>query len=63
MTLQYSWVKLSNDTSHVNSTAKCLKFRLDCKIDFQNTLYTKSFNIITDSIGPSIILRRIFTPS
>ena len=33
------------------------KFRLDSKIGFRNTLYTKCFNVIIDSIGPSIILR------
>ena len=36
------------------------KFRLDCKIDFQNTLYTKCINIIIDSTGPSIVLGSIF---
>ena len=35
------------------------KFRLDCKIGFQNTFYTKCINVIIDSIGPSIILRSI----
>ena len=35
------------------------KFRLDRKIGFQNTFYTKSINVIIDSIGPSIILRSI----
>ena len=35
------------------------KFRLDCKIGFQNTFYTKSINVKIDSIGPSIILRSI----
>ena len=35
------------------------KFRLDRKIDFQNTFYTKCINVIIDSIGPSIILRSI----
>ena len=35
------------------------KFRLDRKIGFQNTLYTKYINGIIDSIGPSIILRSI----
>ena len=35
------------------------KFRLDRKISFQNTFYTKSINVIIDSIGPSIILRSI----
>ena len=33
------------------------KFRLDRKIGFQNTFYTKCLNVIIDSIGPSIILR------
>ena len=36
------------------------KFRLDRKIGFQNTFYTKSINVTIDSIGPSIILRCIF---
>ena len=36
------------------------KFRLDRKIGFQNTFYTKCLNVIIDSIGPSIILRSIF---
>ena len=35
------------------------KFRLDRKIGFQNTFYTKYINVIIDSIGPSIILRSI----
>ena len=35
------------------------KFRLDCKISFQNTFYTKCINVKIDSIGPSIILRSI----
>ena len=35
------------------------KFRLNPKIDFQNTLFTKCINIIIDSIGPSITLRSI----
>ena len=35
------------------------KFRLDRKISFQNTFYTKCLNVIIDSIGPSIILRSI----
>ena len=34
--------------------------RLDHKIGFQNTFYTKCINVIIDSIGPSIILRSIF---
>ena len=36
------------------------KFRLDRKIRFRNTFYTKCFNVIIDSIGPSIILRSIY---
>ena len=35
------------------------KFGLDRKIGFQNTFYGKCFNVIIDSIGPSIILRSI----
>ena len=35
------------------------KFRLDRKIGFQNTFYTKGINVIINSIGPSIILRSI----
>ena len=35
------------------------KFRLDRKIGFQNTFYTKSINVTIDSIGPSIILRSL----
>ena len=34
--------------------------RLDHKIDFQNTFYTKCINAI-DSIGPSNLLRSIYT--
>ena len=37
------------------------KFRLDRKIRFQNTFYTKCINVIIDSIGPSIILRSIYS--
>ena len=36
------------------------KFRLDRKIGFHNTLYTKCINVIIESIGPSIILRSIY---
>ena len=36
------------------------KFRLDRRIGFQNTFYTKCINVIIDSIGPSIILRSIY---
>ena len=39
------------------------KFRLDRKIGFQKTFYTKCINVIIDSIGPSIILRSIYTAS
>ena len=39
------------------------QFRLDRKIGFRNTLYTKCINVIIDSIGPSIILRSICTVS
>ena len=35
-------------------------FRLDHKIGFQNTFYTRCINVIIDSIGPSIILRSIY---
>ena len=35
------------------------KNMLDCKIGFQKTFFTKSINVIIDSIGPSIILRSI----
>ena len=38
------------------------KFRLDRKIGFRNTFYTKCTNVIIDSIGPSIILRSIVFP-
>ena len=37
------------------------KFKLDRKIGFQNMFYTKCINVIIDSIGPSIILRGIFS--
>ena len=36
------------------------KFRVDRKIGFRNTFYTKCINVIIDSIGPSIILRSIY---
>ena len=48
-------VSLGNKTSKMSK-----KFRLDRKIGFQNTFYTKCINVIIDSIGPSIILRSIF---
>ena len=35
------------------------KYRLDRKIGFQNTFYTKCINVIIDSIGPSIVLRSV----
>ena len=35
------------------------KFRIDRKIAFQNTFYTKCIHVIIDSIGPLIILRSI----
>ena len=38
------------------------KIRLDRKIGFQNTFYTKSINVTIVSIGPSIILRSINGP-
>ena len=37
------------------------KFRLDRKIGFQNTFYTKFIDVIIDSIGTSIILRSIYS--
>ena len=37
------------------------QFRLDRHIGFQNTFYTKCINPIIESIGPSIILRSIYT--
>ena len=33
------------------------KIMLDCKIGFQKTFFTKSINVIIDSIGPSIIFK------
>ena len=47
-------VSLGNRVSKMSE-----KFMLDCKISFQNIIYQKCTNIIFDSIGPSIILRRI----
>ena len=38
------------------------KFRLDRKIGFHKTFYTKCINVIIDSNGPSIILRRTIFP-
>ena len=37
------------------------KFRIYRKIGFQNIFYTKCIDVITDSIGPSIILRSIYS--
>ena len=48
-------VSLGNKASKMSE-----KFRLDRKIGFRNTFYTKCINVITHSIGPSIILRSIF---
>ena len=39
------------------------KFRIYRKIGFQNIFYTKCIDVITDSIGPSIILESIYTCS
>ena len=50
-------VSLGNKASKMSE-----KFRLDHKIGFRNTFYTKCINVIIDSIGPSIILRSIYTP-
>ena len=36
------------------------KLRLDRKVSFQYTFYTKRINVLIDSIGPSIILRSIY---
>ena len=47
-------VSLGNRASKMSE-----KNRLDRKIGFQNTFYTKSINVTIDSIGPSIILRSI----
>ena len=38
-------------------------FRLYRKIGFLNTFYIKCVNVVIDSIGPSIILRSIDTPT
>ena len=45
-------VSLDNKSSKMSK-----KIRLDRKIGFQNTFYTKCINVIVNSIGPSIILR------
>ena len=37
------------------------KFRLNRKISFQNMFYTKCIIVIIDRIGPSIILRSIYS--
>ena len=44
-------VSLGNRASKMSE-----KLRIDRKIGFQNTFYTKCINVIIDSIGPSIIL-------
>ena len=72
MTFQCISVKFQNDEKSLlvtfstifflpfhlaNGRLRCpKKFRLDRKIGFRNTLYTKFINVIIDSIGPSIIL-------
>ena len=77
MTFQYIQGKLKNDKTILVSNIfyhfllavsldnKALKmsekFRLDRKIGFRNTFYTKCINVIIYSIGPSIILRSIYT--
>ena len=48
-------VSLDNKASKMSE-----KFKLDRKIGFRNTFYTKCINVMIDSIGPSIILRSIF---
>ena len=48
-------VSLGNRVSNISE-----KFGLHRKIGFQNTFYAKCFNVIIDSIGPSIILRSIY---
>ena len=50
-----SAVSLGNKVSKMSK-----KFRLDRKIGFRNTFYTKCINVIIDSIGPLIILRSIY---
>ena len=48
--------------SFVNRASKMSeKLRIYRNIGFQNTFYTKSINVTIDSIGPSIILRSIYT--
>ena len=47
-------VSLGNKASRMSEI-----FRLDIKMGFRNTFYTKCINVIIDSIGPSIILRSI----
>ena len=37
------------------------QFKLDRKFCFQNRFYKKCINVIIDSIGPSIILRSIYS--
>ena len=47
-------VSLGKKTSKMSE-----KFKLDNKIGFQNTFYTKCINVIIDSNGSLIILRSI----
>ena len=47
-------VSLGNKASNMSE-----KFRLDRKIGYRNTFYTKCINVKIDGIGPSIILRSI----
>ena len=49
-------VSLGNRASKMSE-----KIRLDRKIDFQNTFFTKPIYVTIDSIGPSIILRSIYS--
>ena len=49
-------VSLGNKASNISE-----KIKLDRKIGFQNTFYTKYINVIIDSIGPSIMLRSIIS--
>ena len=55
-TIFFSAVSLGSKASKMSD-----KFRLDPKIGFQNTFYTKCINVITDINGPSIILRSKMT--
>ena len=65
--LKYQKILVSNIFYHFvfavslcNKASKMsVKFRLDRKIGFRNTFYTKCINVIIDCIGPTIILRSI----